>query len=212
MLIRETAASDPLATSAPVVALLLHGYGASERDLAGIGDRLTAGLPWVSLRAPLALPQGGAAWFPVTVPGSPDPQPVVEATEAIWTWVQENLLPDARIVPIGFSQGGLMASQLLRTRPERVAATAVLGGFVLGAAQPADPLLRRMKPEAFWARGDADRVIATPAVERTEAWLPSHTTLTARVYPGLGHAIDQRVLDDLAVFLAAAVPLGASTI
>ena len=31
---------------------------------------------------------------------------------------------------VGFSQGGLMATQLLRTRPGRVAATVVLSGFV----------------------------------------------------------------------------------
>ena len=38
---------------APVVALLLHGYGSNERDLAGLVPALGLELPWASLRAPI---------------------------------------------------------------------------------------------------------------------------------------------------------------
>ena len=66
------------AASAPsVVALLLHGFGSNERDLAGLVPMLGLDLPWASLRAPL--PAGpGSAWFQITTPGSPDPAPVEE--------------------------------------------------------------------------------------------------------------------------------------
>jgi phospholipase/carboxylesterase len=195
----------PDAAAPPIATLLLHGYGSNERDLAGLVPMLGLDLPWASLRAPL--PAGpGAAWFQIRTPGSPDAAPVEAATAEIWSWVDEHLDAATRVVPIGFSQGGLMASQLLRTRPERVIAPVVLGGFVLGAPQPADALLAETRPPAFWGRGADDRVIAAHAVARTAEWLPRHTTLVERVYPGLAHGISPEELADVRAFLAAHLP------
>jgi len=197
------ASSQPL--SGPAAVVLLHGYGSSERDLAGLASALGVTLPWVSLRAPLELGNAGAAWFAITTPGDPDAAPVVEATDAIWSWIDSHVDPDTRIVPIGFSQGGLMASQLLRTRPSRVLAPVILGGFVLGARQPGDDLLADDRPAVFWGRGAEDRVITGPAIDRTAAFLPRHSTLTERVYPGLAHGIDAREIADVRDFLVAEV-------
>lgn len=204
MSIQHHVAASPTATQAPTVLVLLHGFGSNEQDLAGLGQALGA-LPWVSLRAPLTVSPGGYAWFPITTPGSPAPQAVAAATDTLWEWLDAHLQPEARIVPVGFSQGGLMATQLLRTRPERVAATVVLGGFVQAATQPGDATLEQIRPPVFWGRGQADRVIAAHAVARTQAWLPAHATLTAPVYPGLGHAINAAELADVRAFLHAAV-------
>ena len=45
------------------VALLLHGWGADERDLAGLAAYLPSGLEWLSVRAPLRHPAMGYAWY-----------------------------------------------------------------------------------------------------------------------------------------------------
>ncbi|WP_426309389.1 alpha/beta hydrolase [Cellulosimicrobium sp. E-16] len=193
----DTEPTSPHAGGAVVV--LLHGFGSHEHDLAGLGPHL--GAPWVSLRAPLALPHGGFAWFPIATPGDPDPEPVARATEAVWDWVDAELGPERQVVPVGFSQGGLMATQLLRTRPERVAATVLLGGFVQAAEQPADAALAASRPPVFWGRGADDRVIAPHAIDRTAAWLPGRSTLVERVYPGLAHGVDARELADVRAFL-----------
>ncbi len=185
--------------------LLLHGYGSDERDLAALGAQVAEGLPWVSLRAPLALQPRGHAWFPIRTPGTPDPEQVAAAAEAVWAWVDEHLGTGSTVAPIGFSQGGLMAVELLRTRPERVVATVVLGGFVHGATRPADDVLARTRPAVFWGRGAEDRVIAAHAIERTSAWLPEHSTLTERVYPGLAHGIHAEEAADVRAFLSASV-------
>jgi phospholipase/carboxylesterase len=195
--------TEPL--DGPVVALLLHGYGSSEDDLAGLAPHVVPGLPWASLRAPLVLGSGSYAWFRVVTPGDPVPEPVAAATDAIWEWVDENLDPATRLVAVGFSQGGLMASELLRTRPERVVATVVLGGFVQGAERPADEHIAETLPPVFWGRGSQDTVIAPIAVARTEAWLPGHSTPTRRVYPGLAHAISAEEVADVRQFLTAIV-------
>lgn len=190
-------------STAPTVAILLHGYGSHERDLVGLIGELGLALPWASLRAPLEMGNGGAAWFAITAPGDPDPAPVAAATATIWEWVDAHVPPATRIVPIGFSQGGFMATQLLRTRPDRVLAPVVLAGFVLGVPQPADEALAADRPALFWGRGAVDGVITPEAVERTAAFLPDHSTLTERVYPGLGHGISAAEIADVREFLAA---------
>ena len=187
------------------VAVLLHGYGSNELDLAGLAPAIGLALPWASLRAPVALGGPAAAWFTITTPGAPDAEPVEAATDAIWRWVDAVAGEGARVVPIGFSQGGLMASQLLRTRPDRVVAPVVLGGFVLGGPQPADDRLRIEKPALLWGRGDADRVITPQAIARTADFLPEHTTLVERVYAGLAHGVSGEEIDDVRAFLATEV-------
>ncbi|POH73569.1 alpha/beta hydrolase [Arthrobacter glacialis] len=182
--------------------LFLHGFGSNELDLASLVPALGLKQPWASLRAPLDLGNGGAAWFQITTPGAPDAEPVEQASEAIWAWIDANVDPATRIVPIGFSQGGLMASQLLRTRPERVVAPVVLGGFVLGAPQPGDGVLLEQRPALFWGRGAEDRVIAPVAIARSSEFFPQHTSLNEQVYPGLGHGINAVELGDVRDFLA----------
>lgn len=196
-----TAWTDPDGRPAPVGALLLHGFGSHEQDLVGIADHLPAGLPWASPRAPLALPTGGAAWFPITTPGDPTTAHVAAGTEELWRWIDANLPAESLLLPIGFSQGGVLATQLLRTRPERIAGIAVLSGFVQAAAQPADDALGRTRPPAFWGRGGQDHVITEAAIARTRLWLPGHTTLVERVYPHLAHTISPAELEDLAGFV-----------
>lgn len=197
------ASGDPaeFAAGVPVV-VLLHGYGSNERDLPGLAQHVPSARQWVSPRAPLALDFGGYAWAPLAEPGNPDRVEVEAATDELWAWIEETVPASSPIVSIGFSQGGLMASQLLRTRPDRIARTAILSGFILGDVQAADEQLTRERPPVLYCHGLDDRVIAPSAVSRTEEWLPTHSAATLRTYPGLGHSIDQRVLADLNDFLA----------
>ena len=183
---------------APEALVFFHGYGANEGDLAPLGPMLALAMPWASLRAPFRVAPGGYAWFPLFSPANPDPARV---TDASWQWVDTHLAPDAKVVCVGFSQGGLMATQLLRTRPERVAATVLLSGFIQAAPQPADERLAAERPAVFWGRGAKDRMIAADAIERTSQWLPAHSTLTERVYPGLAHGISDQEIDDVRTFL-----------
>ena len=201
MTIQRAIASTEWTGSAPITAVLLHGFGSDEGDLASIGRAVLDDLPWLSPRGMIDLPHGGAAWFPISTPGMPDPASVDDATGSLWDWIDETVGSAAVIVPIGFSQGGLMATQLLRTRPARVAATVVLGGFVQAAVQPADEQLSAQRPAVFWGRGEDDQVITAAAVARTSDWLPGHSTLTARTYPRLAHSISPAELADVRAFL-----------
>ena len=197
--------ADAPGAASPVV-LLLHGLGSNEDDLPSLAAWLPRGMPWASLRAPLEMDFGGATWFPLDLPNEPEQAGIDAATDAIWAWVDANVPVGAPVVPLGFSQGGLMALQLLRTRPERIAATVVLSGLVARGEQPADAALAGLpsaesRPRVFWGRGDADQVIWPAAIERLAEWLPGHADATIRVYPGLAHSVSEQEMNDVKAFL-----------
>lgn len=193
--------AGPAPQDTRALVLLLHGYGSNEGDLASLTPALPTGFAWASLRAPLTLTAGSYSWFPITSPGAPSAEPVEEATAAIQSWIAQTVAVETAVVPLGFSQGGLMASQLLRSEPRRVAASVILGGFVLGHPQPGDEILSAERPPVFSGRGTLDGVITAEAVARTDAWLPGHSLLTDRRYDGLGHGISPEELADVVAFL-----------
>lgn len=197
-----TAAENRPAASTDPLLLLLHGFGSNERDLSGLAHYLPQGMEWASLRAPLAA-GAGYAWFPITEPGNPRPEDVAGGVTELWAWVDANVPAGRKVIPLGFSQGGLMATELLRTRPERVPAAVVLGGFVQAVAHPGDAKLADVP--VFWGRGDLDRVIARAAVERTAAWLGANTALEYHEYPGLQHGINGQEIMDASRFLSRVV-------
>jgi phospholipase/carboxylesterase len=94
-----------------------------------------------------------------------------------------------------------MALQLLRLAPERFSYTVQLSGFAVKGQEPGDVHLATHRPPVFWGRGSVDDAIPPAAIQRTEDWLPSHSTLDSRVYEGLGHAISQRELADVSGFI-----------
>ena len=182
------------------VMILLHGYGSNEHDLAGLAAYLPEGMPWASLRAPLEMGYGGAAWFPLEGDWL-RPEPIEAATALVWEWIDAHVPRGTAIAALGFSQGGLMVTQLLRTRPERVTDAVVLSGFVLNAPQPGDAELARTKPAVFWGRGTADPVIPPALVTAASAWFAEHVTLTEKVYAGMGHSVSEDELADIAQYL-----------
>lgn len=191
----------------PVI-LLLHGLGSNEEDLPGLAPWLPDGVAWASLRAPLETGYGGATWFPLDLPNEPEQDGIDSATEAIWAWVDAHVPARASIVPLGFSQGGLMALEMLRTRPERIVATVVLAGLVSRVGKPADEDLASSRPPVFWGRGAEDTVIWPEAIDWTAAWLPEHSTLSARVYEGLGHGVSEEEMGDVRAFLIEQLGMG----
>lgn len=199
----DPAVGDP----ARPLLLLLHGFGSDERDLPSIAGHLGDRFDWVSLRGPITLPQRGYAWSPpIILPDSPPRQEAVLAgAAAILDWV-DDAAPDREIVPLGFSQGGLMVTQVMRARPQAFAAGVVLAGFHAPFDEPGDAELAAIRPPVFFGWGTADPIIPESAFLATSDWLTTHSTPTERRYPGLGHSINGEMLADIAAFLAEAVP------
>lgn len=181
--------------------LLLHGFGSNERDLFDLAPLLPSDYVVASLRAPTRS-GGGWTWFAVnpTVAGDPDPAVASAAAKLVLEWLDSQSHPTVSL--LGFSQGGALALQMLRHAPARFESILFLSSFVTRGEVDGDAELVISRPPVFWGRGDADTRLPDAAIERTAAWLPGHTDLTARVYPNMGHSISQQELADINAFLA----------
>lgn len=182
--------------------LLLHGYGADERDLLALAEHLPGAFVFAAVRAPLAppWPSPGYSWYPIEGLGGRDPSAVTAAAEGLLAWL--DAAADAPAVGLlGFSQGAAVALQALRLQPERFAFVVNLSGYVTPGALPGDAALAARRPPVFWGRGTRDDVIPGPLVAHTVEWLPAHTDLSGRVYPGLTHSVSADELADVRTFL-----------
>jgi len=193
--------NDPDALGMRPLVVLMHGRGSHEHDLAGLFPLLPAAFHYASPRAPLDFAGGGFSWFAAGPPGSPPVESVEASVTAVLEWL-DHLAPSGPVAVGGFSQGGAMATHLMRHAPERFFAFVNLSGFIVPGDAPADERLRTLQPPVFWGRDVADPVIAQEAMRRTAEWLPAHSTLTERVYPGIGHSISREEVAHVSAFLS----------
>lgn len=186
------------------VLLLLHGYGSDEHDLFGLVPYLPPAFVVASVRAPLAppWPMPGASWYPIEGLDGRDPDAVTHAARALLAWIRD-AVGETPVGLLGFSQGGAVALQTLRAAPDAVSFAVVLAGYAAGGELPGDAVLAERRPPVFWGRGAADDVIPPALIDATAQWLPVHSELSGRVYPGLTHSISQDELDDVRAFLEA---------
>lgn len=182
--------------------VLLHGYGADEHDLFALRPYLPERFAVASVRAPLAppWPMPGASWYPIEGLDGRDPAHVTDAARRLLQWL--DAATDADTVGLlGFSQGAAVAIQALRLEPQRFAFAVALSGYAAPDALPGDAELAARRPPVFWGRGTNDDVIPEALVAHTTQWLPAHTELSGRVYPGLTHSVSEVELADVRTFL-----------
>lgn len=183
--------------------VLMHGYGADEHDLFGLIPYLPQDIAVASVAAPLSppWPTPGRSWYAIDGLNGRDPDAVTRAAQALLDWLDAEANDASSIALLGFSQGAAVALQALRLAPERFGSVAALSGYASPGDLPHDEQLREIRPAVFWGRGTNDDVIPTPLIDHTAQWLPDHSTLSGRVYPGLTHSISEDELLDVRVFL-----------
>ncbi|MDP3952028.1 alpha/beta hydrolase [Microbacterium sp.] len=183
--------------------VLLHGYGADEHDLFGLAPFLPDDIAVASVAAPLAppWPMPGRSWYAIDGLNGRDPVAVTFAARAFLRWLDEAAGDAPSVALLGFSQGAAVALQALRLEPARFDAVVALSGYASPGDLPEDAVLRETRPRVFWGRGTNDDVIPAALIAHTAGWLPDHSELTGRVYPGLTHSISEDELADVRVFL-----------
>lgn len=192
--------------------LCLHGWGSNEDDLANMMQYVAPYNDFVALRAPLVLQEpvgignftqpGAYSWLHDGVPTGEDlDYDAFAAASAIDTWVAQHIPDERAVVPIGFSQGGLLAIELLRVHPERYYGSICLSGFmapgIVPGTHPADDRLALLDIPVFYGYGSRDNVIPKFMTYETLAWLEEHTWLTAHEYHGLDHAVSLEEFADI---------------
>jgi phospholipase/carboxylesterase len=183
--------------------VLLHGYGADEHDLFGLVPYLPSEVAVASVAAPLAppWPMPGRSWYAIEGLDGRSPEAVTIAAEAFLRWLDAASVGASSVALLGFSQGAAVALQALRLAPERFAAVVALSGYAAAGELPRDEDLRELRPAVFWGRGSHDDVIPPALIDHTAQWLPDHSELSGRVYPGLTHSISEDELADVRLFL-----------
>jgi len=183
--------------------VMLHGYGADEHDLFGLVPYLPDGIAVASVAAPLTppWPSPGRSWYPIEGLDGRHPDGVTGAARALLRWLDAAAEDAPKVALLGFSQGAAVSLQAMRLDSARFSAIVALSGYAVPDALPDDDGLRTSRPKVFWGRGTHDDVIPAALIDHTAQWLPDHSELTGRVYPGLTHSISEDELLDVRVFL-----------
>jgi phospholipase/carboxylesterase len=118
----------------PPLLVLLHGFGANERDLLPMAARLDSRLAVASLRGPYEIRPGSYSWVNGNSADELDNarRMVIECIDQ----VAESMGADRdRVYLAGFSQGAMLTLAIALTEPEKIAGAAVLSGRLVAAVR-----------------------------------------------------------------------------
>ncbi|WP_308928843.1 dienelactone hydrolase family protein [Arthrobacter sp. SLBN-112] len=180
--------------------VMMHGYGTDESRMVRLFEHLPREFTFAALRAPMPIGDHWG-WFLLDYFLANDFADVISAATSVRAWISSVRDQHSSVTLVGYSQGMAMATTLLRLHPDDYKAVVGLSGFVLN-----NELLSTMdsfetKKPFFWGRDKADLVINEDATAYTAEWLAENTLLTARTYPGMGHAMSKAEMVDVSAFL-----------
>lgn len=203
---------QPLSGEVKSVVVFLHGYGANGADLLGLADPLAEHLPdtlFISPDAPEECPGApmGRQWFPIPwIDGSSEEESMRGMTAAVddvnafldAIIVDNDILPEQMVV-LGFSQGTMMALQVIPRREDEIAGIIGFSGRLLNPDLLKDEVVS--KPPVLLVHGDADDVVPPQSLpEAVEALQEAgFDAVFAHIMKGTGHGIAP---DGLSVALA----------
>ena len=118
----------------PPLLVLLHGFGANERDLLPMAARLDPRLAVASLRGPYEIRPGSYSWVNGNSADELDnaQRMVIECIDR----AAESMGADrGRVYLAGFSQGAMLTLAIALTQPDAIAGAAVLSGRLVAAVR-----------------------------------------------------------------------------
>ncbi|MBO0686375.1 MAG: dienelactone hydrolase family protein [Candidatus Dormibacteraeota bacterium] len=190
----ESAGAPLLEARAAMV--MLHGRGASAEDILTLADQLDQG--GFTYLAPQA---AGSTWWPKSfrAPLEENEPWLSSALDAVGETVGVAVsggVPFDRVVLLGFSQGACLALEYAARNPRQYGAVVGLTGALVGPdGMPREhpgSLKGWGETPVFLGCGDPDPHIPVFRVEETEAVLTGMgASVTKRIYPGLGHTVNQ---------------------
>ncbi|UPH70475.1 dienelactone hydrolase family protein [Abyssibius alkaniclasticus] len=179
--------------------IFLHGYGADGADLLGLSDQLGAYLPNTRFLAPNAPERCinnpmGYQWFPIPwLDGSSEEMAragqarAVEALNAYLDAQFAEVAPE-RTVIVGFSQGTMMALDVLPRRDTAVAGVVGFSGRLLAPEKLA--AAARVRPPVLLVHGDADQMVPPSSLpEAADALVAAGFETYTHISKGMGHGI-----------------------
>lgn len=187
--------------------ILLHGVGSSGDNMTPLGQAMAPALPDTVFASPNApSPRGyGYEWFSIAGVTEANRPERIRAARPSFDSVLDAIIAQHgfadrldKVALIGFSQGSIMALDLLATGRKPLGAVVAFSGRL---ASP-EPLQPTGKTPVLLIHGDADPVMPAEESVRTSQRLAELGVSTELVIePGLGHQISANGLAEAGAFL-----------
>jgi phospholipase/carboxylesterase len=185
------AAGEPLET-AQAVMLMLHGRGASARDILSLTQELPrAGFAFLAPQA------ANATWYPYrfmepTERNEPWLSSALEVVDSLFQHARAANIPDEKIMLLGFSQGACLATEYAARHAKKYGGIVGLSGGLIGP----DDTPRGYKglfehTPVFLGCSDIDPHIPKERVMLTrDVFQKMDADVTMRLYPHMDHTVN----------------------
>ncbi len=195
------------ATSAMI---LVHGRGAPAEDILGIADEL--GRPDLAYLAPQA---NGYSWYPYSFlapmeQNEPGLSSALALLGHLLGRLEEAGIPPERTVLLGFSQGACLSTEFAARNPRRYGGVVGLSGGLIGPpGTPRNYEGSLAGTPVFLGCSDRDPHIPLSRVqETTEVLTRMGGAVTERIYPRMGHTVNEDELQYVRELLATTASAG----
>lgn len=193
----------PPPAEARLGAILIHGRGASAADILGLAHEFA--LPDVAYLAPEA---AGHPWYPYSFltnmdRNEPGLSSALLVIEGLLQHFAQQGLPAERVALMGFSQGACLTLEFAARHARRYAAIAGFSGGVIGPPGTTRDYQGSFDgTPVFIGCSDIDPHIPVERVrESAEIYRRLGATVDERIYPGMGHTINQAEIDAVRLLL-----------
>jgi len=143
LVVVQQAPRKPVSAKPPLL-VLLHGFGANERDLLPMAARLDPRLAVASIRAPYQIRPDSYSWLNGNSADELDGarRTVLERIDQVADAMGADR---SRVYLAGFSQGAMLTLAIALTEPEKIAGAAVLNGRLAAAVRDNHAVPERLR-------------------------------------------------------------------
>ncbi len=211
---QPVAATGALLHEAKACVILAHGRGASARDILSLAEEFRReDIAWLAPQA------GGSTWYPHSflAPLAQNEPELFSGIQALGDVLRQSVkagIPAERTVLLGFSQGACLALEFAARNARRYGGVIAFSGGLIGSGQnpgvvPPDDKTFDYGGDlegapVFLGCGDRDPHIPLSRVHTTARVMRAlGAEVTERIYPGMGHTINEDELTFVRNLLAA---------
>lgn len=190
---------------ASAAVIMVHGRGATARDILTLADEFNT--ENVAFLAPQAAHN---TWYPYsflapTSQNEPFLSSALSTLDALLAQVNDAGILPQKTVLLGFSQGACLATEYAARNPRPYGAVIGLSGGLIGAPGAARNYGGSLEgATVFLGCSDVDPHIPVERVDETaQTFERMGAAVTKRIYPGMGHTVNQDEVDFIQQHLAA---------